>query len=54
MAQSLSPAYLQNLFYTDHYANDASEPVAEEFAEPIMKNTASFPTATPPWATTPS
>lgn len=43
MAQSLSPAYLQNLFYTDHYANDASEPVAEEFAEAYYEKYGELP-----------
>lgn len=43
MAQALQPAYLQNLFYTDHYANDANEPVAEEFAEAYYEKYGELP-----------
>lgn len=43
MEQSLAPAYLQDLFYTDHYANDVTEPVAEEFAEAYYEKYGELP-----------
>lgn len=43
MAQSLSAVYLQNLFYTDHYANDSTEPVSEEFAEAYYETYGELP-----------
>ncbi len=43
MASSLDPSYLQNLFYTDHYANDVMDSVAEKFAEAYYEKYGKIP-----------
>lgn len=43
MASALPPAYLQNLFYTDHYANDVTDEVAEGFAEAYYEKYGKIP-----------
>ena len=43
MAKNTDAAYLTNLFYTDHYANDVHEQTAETFAERYYEKYGQWP-----------
>lgn len=43
LAKSVDPAYLTNLVYTDHYANDVHEETAETFAERYYEKYGEWP-----------
>ena len=43
LAKNVDPAYLTNLVYTDHYANDVHEKTAETFAERYYEKYGEWP-----------
>lgn len=43
LSRDMDPAYLTNLFYSDHYANDVTKEIAETFAERYYEKYGTLP-----------